>query len=174
MMRMLLPVVLALVGLVAGGGAAWFLTASDPGPEMAESAALDCVPQGPQSTDALAEAPPVRVDADDLQDREYVKLNNQFVVPIVTETRVAALVVLSITIETKLGQTEVIYAREPKLRDLFLGALFDQASQGRFSGEFANPANLRPLRDELTVIARRVLGPDVSDVLITDLARQDA
>ena len=120
------------------------------------------------------EAPEVRVDAAELVDREFVKLNNQFVVPVVTETRVAALVVLSITIETQIGKSEVIYAREPKLRDLFLQTLFDQASLGRFSGEFANAANLRPLRDELTVIARRVLGPEVSDVLITDISRQDA
>ncbi|MCB1332080.1 MAG: flagellar basal body-associated FliL family protein [Roseivivax sp.] len=170
MLRILLPVILALVGIGAGVGAGIFLSG---GAEEHTEVAADCpaptvieVPEG--------EAPEVRVDAAELVDREFVKLNNQFVVPVVTETRVAALVVLSITIETQIGKSEVIYAREPKLRDLFLQTLFDQASLGRFSGEFANAANLRPLRDELTVIARRVLGPEVSDVLITDISRQDA
>lgn len=172
-MRFILPVVLALVGTIAGGGAAWFF-AKPPVADVAEAAIENCAPPRNQTTVSLTDAPPVRVDAVDLEDREFVRLNNQFVIPIVTETRVAALVVLSIAIETKIGQSDVVYAREPKLRDLFLEALFDQASLGRFSGEFANPANLRPLRDELTIIARRVLGEDVSDVLITDLARQDA
>ena len=170
MLKLLLPVLLALVGLGAGVGAGLMLK---PSGETAEPAAPDVADCAPPAHDPAA-APPPRVDAPELEDRIYVKLNNQFVVPVITETRVAALVVLSVTIETKAGQSELVYAREPKLRDLFLQALFDQAALGRFSGEFATAANLMPLRQELTIIARRVLGEDVSDVLITDILRQDA
>ena len=174
MLRLLIPVLLALIGTLAGGGAAWYMShGAETVDDAHATAPADCAPPVALVTAQDHAAPPVLVDAAQLADREYVKLNNQFVVPLLTETRVAALVVLSVTIETQIGKTEVVYAREPKLRDLFLEALFDQASLGRFSGEFATPANLRPLRDELTQIARRVLGPEVSDVLITDLARQD-
>jgi hypothetical protein len=159
---------LAVLGVGAGIGAGLMLK---PAPETENAEAVDC-PVVPIVE--AGDVPPVRVDAAQLEDREFIKLSNQFVLPVITDTRVAALVVLSITIETQVGKSEVVYAREPKLRDLFLQTLFDHASQGRFSGDFASAANLRPLRDELTLVARRVLGPEVSDVLLTDLARQDA
>ncbi|MEC3861636.1 flagellar basal body-associated FliL family protein [Mesobacterium sp. TK19101] len=175
-MRFLIPVILTLIGVGAGLGAGLFLR-PDPAQENAA--------QGDTSHDATAGEPvacvPVEghaplppIDAADLADREYVKMNNQFVIPVITETRVASLVVLSITLEAKAGSSELVYQREPKLRDLFLQTLFDQASLGRFSGDFANAANLAPLRDELRTVARRVLGDAVSDVLITDMSRQDA
>lgn len=54
---------------------------------------------------------------------EYVKMNNQFVVPVVEGGRVAAMVVLSLSLEVDAGNTEAVYQREPKLRDVFLQAL---------------------------------------------------
>ena len=48
----------------------------------------------------VAEAPaPVEIS----EEREYAKLNNQFVVPIVEEGRVAALVVMSLNVEVTAG-----------------------------------------------------------------------
>ena len=170
MLKFILPLVLALIGAGAGVGAGLFLSGGED--HAADAAPVECAPPVPEADHSAP--PPARVDAEALEDREFVKLPNQFVLPVVTETRVAALVVLSVTIETRIGTSEVVYAREPKLRDLFLQALFDQASTGRFSGEFATAANLRPLRDELLIIARRVLGDTVSDVLITEISRQDA
>lgn len=175
-MRFLLPVILTLIGVGAGLGVGLFLrpdTAADDAAhaetthDAQDAGAVVCEP-----VDDHAPLPPI--DAEELADREYVKMNNQFVIPVITQTRVASLVVLSITLEAEVGSSEMIYQREPKLRDLFLQTLFDQASLGRFSGDFANAANLAPLRDELRTVARRVLGDAVSDVLITDMARQDA
>lgn len=168
MKKLLLPLILGLIGLAGGVGAALFLQPTSTAPEP-EAAA--CPP--PETPVAADQAPPPRVDATALEDREYVALTNQFIIPIVTETRVAGLVVLALTIETKMGQGDAVYAREPKLRDLFLQTLFDHSAIGRFDGEFATASNLAPLRDELTIVARRVLGEDVSDVLITDILRQD-
>lgn len=104
---------------------------------------------------------------------EYVKMNNQFVVPVVNEGNVTALVVLSLSLEVGAGQTETIYNREPKLRDLFLEVLFDHANLGGFDGAFTEVGKLRRLRDTLRDVAIRSAGDAVHDVLILDIARQE-
>ena len=101
-------------------------------------------------------------------------MNNQFVVPIVDEGRVSAMVVLSLSLEVEPGNTEAVYQREPKLRDAFLQVLFDHANIGGFSGSFTDVSNLVVLRTSLKEAASRVLGTVVVDVLITDIARQDS
>jgi hypothetical protein len=105
---------------------------------------------------------------------EYVRLNNQFVVPVVEDRRVVSMVVLSLSLEVEPGSTEAVYQREPKLRDVFLQVLFDHANVGGFSGSFTDGDNLVVLRTSLREAAALVLGTSVRDVLITDIARQDS
>ena len=112
-------------------------------------------------------------ETDDAGDKEYVKLNNQFVVPIVSDERVDALVVMSLSVEVNQGQKETIYAREPKLRDEFLQVLFDHANMGGFRGAFTNSNNLDVLRRSLFEAAEKAAGGVVTDVLIVEIARQD-
>jgi hypothetical protein len=104
---------------------------------------------------------------------DYVKLNNQFVVPVVEGGRVAAMVILSLSLEVAPGSSEAVYAREPKLRDVFLQVLFDHANAGGFRGTFTDGANLVLLREALQESAASVLGAMVTDVLISDIVRQD-
>ena len=104
---------------------------------------------------------------------EFIKLNNQFVIPIVQGERVETLVIMSLSIELEAGNSELIYRREPKLRDSFLQVLFDHANMGGFRGEFTNTANLEVLRSGLLEVAQGVVGKVVTGVLITDIARQD-
>ena len=103
-----------------------------------------------------------------------MKLNNQFIVPVVEDGRVASLVVMSLSVEVRTGTREVVFAREPKLRDIFLQQLFDHANQGGFRGAFTNSNTMDVLRNALREAATPVLGDSLLDVLITDIARQDA
>ncbi|MFY8145464.1 MAG: flagellar basal body-associated FliL family protein, partial [Rhodobacter sp.] len=103
----------------------------------------------------------------------YVKLNNQFVVPVMAEGRVSSLVVLSLSLEVTPGQVERVYEMEPKLRDAMLQVLFDHANSGGFNGSFTDGANLVLLRAALLETALRIFGKDVTDVLIVDIVRQD-
>lgn len=105
---------------------------------------------------------------------EYVKMSNQFVVPILEKGRVIAMVILNLSLEVTPGTSEGIYAREPKLRDAFLQILFDHANSGGFNGDFTDGANLTLLRKALKEVARTTIGESVTDVLVTDLARQDS
>ena len=154
-MGKLLPVLLALAGLGAGLGAGVVLRPA-PGETPAEAeAAADHAP-------AEAEAP------------DYVKLNNQFIIPVIEGGRVASMVMLSLSLEVAAGHSGEIYAREPKLRDAFLQVLFDHANTGGFRGSFTDGSNLVLLRQALREKAVSVVGGIVTDVLITDIARQDS
>jgi flagellar protein FliL len=173
MLGKLLPILIALVGLGGGVGAGLFLR---PAPEPADHAtdAGSDAAKGDQAGDEPAEDG-AEGDGERKEGApEYVKMNNQFVVPVVEEGRVASMVVLSLSLEVAPGNTETVYQREPKLRDAFLQVLFDHANIGGFSGSFTDGSNLIVLRTSLKEAAALVLGTVVSDVLITDIARQDS
>lgn len=167
-MRKLLPIILALLGTGAGVGAGIFLM-PEPAPKEIH-AANDCV----VPIEEVKHVSPEPEDDGPAEGREYVKLSNQFVIPVVGPDRVSALVVASLSVEVVSGTTETVYAREPKLRDVFLQVLFDHANIGGFEGTFTKGDRMDILRSALLDAARPVLGANVSDVLITEIARQDA
>lgn len=153
MKNTLLVLVFCLVGIGGGLAAGWFLR---PASE---------VPHG-------AEPPPDAEAA--TTEHEYVKMSHQFIVPLVTEGRVSAMVVLALSLEVTPGASEAVFAKEPKLRDSFLQILFDHANSGGFRGSFTEGTTLIHLRKALLEAAQKVMAETVSDVLITDIARQDA
>jgi len=176
-MKKLLPVILAIVGLGAGVGIGVFLK---PAPEEPEVAAAPCdgdPPANPelcaQEQAALAyaaELPAVHYDPEAVF--EYVKLPKQFVVPIIKNDRVAALVVLSISLEVTEGTSANALARTPKLRDSFLQVLFAHANSGGFDGAFTAGQSMQDLRGSLSVMAKRILGDMMHDVLIEEIVKQ--
>lgn len=156
MFSKILPLILALVGTSAGMGAAFWMGV----PPQSEAKA------GIEHKDDHGK------DAKH-GETEFVKLNNQFVVPVIEGNGVDALVVISLSLEANSGQRERIYRHEPKLRDAFLRVLFDHANMGGFDGRFTKAETLDLLRTALIEVARRQLGDSIADVLITNLARQD-
>ncbi len=120
-----------------------------------------------------ASALPAAPSEEQMASREFVKLNNQFVVPVVADETVVSLVVISLSLEIEGGQRETVFAREPKLRDAFLQVMFDHANLGGFNGAFTDTQTLDRLRRALHDVAINILGPMVTEVLIQDIARQD-
>jgi flagellar protein FliL len=169
-MKKLLPLVFALVGLGGGMGAGLFLRPEAEDPSHADADA-DADEHASPDEHAASEGDEPHEEG---TGPEYVKLNNQFVVPVVTDGRVSAMVVLSLSLEVAPGSTEAVYEREPKLRDALLQVLFDHANVGGFSGSFTDGSNLILLRTSLKEASALVLGTIVRDVLITDIARQDS
>lgn len=166
MLGKLVPVLLVCIGVSGGLGAGLALR-----PAADDNAAPAPTPE--------READPAKADGEDKaqegqdKSRDYVKLNNQFVVPIVGDKRVESMVVLSLSIEVATGQAQIVYSREPKLRDQFLQVLFDHANVGGFDGAFTDANTLGGLRMALTEVAQSVIGDPVTGVLITEIARQD-
>ena len=174
-MKKLVPLILALFGIGAGVGAGLFLK---PAPEEVAVAASPC---GEVPHDAAGHGDDAAGSHDEASSHdeegeathEYVKLNNQFVVPVVGDERVESMVVLSLSVEVASGRQEEIFAREPKLRDAFLQVLFDHANMGGFRGAFTNSNNMDVLRQALNETARKIAGDLVTDILIVDINRQD-
>lgn len=152
-MAKLLPLLLALFGLLAGTGAGIFLRPA------------------PEAEAETADAPVPRPKPE--QTGEFVRLSNQFIVPVVTDSRVGSLVVLSLSIEMPPGAADRVYAVEPRLRDVFLQVLFDHANAGGFGGTFTAASSMNALREALREAARGLL-PMAQDVLILDIVRQDS
>ena len=159
-MKKLLPLIFLAVGAGAGVGAGAFLR---PVPEPTETVDAE---QPAKSSDTAHKT-------EDLTDREYVKMNNQFVVPVLQDGSVHALVVMSLSLEVPAGQKDAIYSHEPKLRDSFLQVLFDHANVGGFDGAFTDANNLAVIRGALREVAIKDMGDQISDVLIVEIARQD-
>lgn len=159
MLAKLLPLFLLLIGVAAGAGAGFMLKPAPETahPEQSPETGYEHATPGPEASIAT----------------EIVKLNNQFVIPLVAKDRINALVVLSLSIETAAGRTSEVYDREPKLRDVLLQALFNHANMGGFDGEFTKARNMDVLRAALTDVASVVLGDAILGVLITEIARQD-
>ncbi|MDP3262486.1 MAG: flagellar basal body-associated FliL family protein [Tabrizicola sp.] len=162
------PVLLAVLGLGGGTAAGLFLRPADTAAEGHAAEASDADSSAEAEGETAHEA-----GSEETQLPEYVKMNNQFVVPVVSEGRVTAMVVLSLSLEVAAGSTEAVYAREPRLRDAFLQVLFDHANVGGFSGSFTDGSNLVSLRTGLREAAAMIMGDTIKDVLITDIARQD-
>ena len=106
--------------------------------------------------------------------QDYVKLDNQFVVPVIEGGRTEALMMLALSLEIDPAIRAAVFENEPKLRDAFLRVMFDHANAGGFGGGFTAEGPIEALRVALRERARAILGPGARDVLIVDIARQDA
>ncbi|MCD1625038.1 flagellar basal body-associated FliL family protein [Seohaeicola saemankumensis] len=167
-MKKLLPVFLAMFGIGAGIAAGVVLKPDLPADTVALEEGNPCG-QIPTEPESIFESISYR----DPANQEYVKMNNQFIIPVVVEERVRALVILSLSVDIEKGHSQTVFDREPKLRDAFLQVLFNHANIGGFQGSFTENANMAILRRALKDAGQSVLGKVVNDVLITDLARQD-
>jgi hypothetical protein len=193
-MKLLVPILLALIGLGAGVGAGVFLK---PKPQAA-----DCVPAGAAEGEAAALAegdpaetgaapaaaecpPPVAGEEDPFApvaqekpkpdvELANVPIEKPFVVPIFDSEKIVAMVVVSLAVEIDAKAGPAVEAAEPRLRDSFLAAMFQHANTGGFNGTFTEGQKMDDLRAALLVAARKIF-PDVevNEVLITEIARQD-
>ncbi|WP_149141774.1 flagellar basal body-associated FliL family protein [Gemmobacter caeruleus] len=167
MKKLLIPIVLGVIGLGAGAGAGLMLR-----PAPAEDTATD--DHAAPAAHGEAVAPGHDAEQSDEHAPEYVKMSNQFIIPLIRQDRIASVVVLSLSLEVTAGHAEDLYAREPKLRDAFLQVLFDHANTGGFDGAFTESRAIDRLRVRLREVALAQMPDLVSDVLITDIGRQDS
>lgn len=183
MKRMLLPLILLLVGIGGGVGAGLTIggastdTAADQGDEdhgETEDHAADEDHAVDEEHGDDDHGEPARVEPAGVG-TEYVRINNQFVVPIVRNGAVRSLVVMSLSLEVDAGGSGAVFNYEPRLRDSFLRVMFAHANAGGFDGRFTESDAMAPLRSALREAAQSVLGRgSTHDVLITDITRQDA
>lgn len=176
MIRLLIPIVFLLIGIGGGVAAGLFMTPEDEGENYdAELSEQDtsATEENDTSEEGSYDDEP-RVTPGSAENLEYVRLNNQFIVPIVNNGSVRSLVVMSLTLEISAGENQLVFDREPRIRDAFLRVMFSHANSGGFDDVFTSSLALGPLRRGLRDAAVEILGPVVNDVLIVDIVRQDA
>lgn len=178
-MKLLLPFLLAILGLAVGAGAGVALK------PKAEEAPLACpegeacaapaeVCAGDACPDAAIHEPPAEGQARLREDAAVVALEKPFVVPVFDGEDVVAMVIASIAVEIAEKQAPEVETAQPRLRDVFLNAMFLHANSGGFDGAFTTGQKMADLRAALLVAAREVFpGPVVSQVLITEIAKQE-
>jgi hypothetical protein len=167
MKKLVLPIVMLLGGSGAGAAAGLYLL---PPPVAEEEPAAVACPE-PAATEELHGALPEPAPYD--TPSAFVPLNNQFIVPVVDGDDVAALVILSLSLEVPDGENAAVLAAEPRLRDAFLQVLFDHANTGGFDGAFTASETMRSLRLALDAASQEILGDVSRNVLIIDIVRQD-
>jgi len=169
-MKKLLPILMLLIGLGAGAGVGWVMQPAPPEapatPEnQGDTGTTDEAPEPEASTGFYAPAP---------ENTQTIRLPNQFVVPLIDDGQVRALVVIGVALELDASFEFSMTQNEPRLRAIFLQLLFDHANLGGFDGVFTSGESLLALRRTLREAARLEIGTEVSDVLITELVRQDS
>ncbi|MEP1767149.1 MAG: flagellar basal body-associated protein FliL [Sulfitobacter sp.] len=173
-MKKLLPLIFLLIGVGGGIGAGISLRPAAVSEIADEAAQTDVSEVDSEENHEVDHGTDAGDEGEELIESEFVKLHNQFVVPIVKAEKVVALMVLALSVEVPLGQALVVQKREPKLRDSFLRVLFDHANIGGFEGNFTDAEVLGRLRTSLSEAAQKDLGEEVAlDVLIEEIARQD-
>lgn len=168
MLGKLLPILLALVGTGIGIGAGVALR-PPPAPPM------EIHPCGP-GEEAMAEEDEMEApeeEATDSTQNEFVRFANQFVVSVVDNDKIVALVVMSLNVEVLPGNTDEVFRQQPKLRDAFLQVMFNHANIGGFDGAFTDTNKMTLLRNALLETARSLMGEPIVAIHIQDLVRQD-
>ncbi|UWQ99202.1 flagellar basal body-associated protein FliL [Rhodobacteraceae bacterium S2214] len=168
MKLLLIPLVCLILGVGGGVGAGIFLL---PDPEPEPEPAIASTDESTDSVEEPAVESPAAVSLE-VSGVEYIDLTNQFIVPLLIDGKVSAIVVLAIGLEVAEGTMQEVMLGEPKLRAAFLQTLFNHANNGGFDGNFTAFSTMQTLRRELLLVAQSISGSRVSDVLILDVVRQ--
>ncbi|WP_425046901.1 flagellar basal body-associated FliL family protein [Primorskyibacter sp. S87] len=172
MLSKILPIAFLITGTAGGLAVGLFVLPSPKETGLSVSRGIDekTLSEERNGKDSL----PSKKSGKSNTDREYVKLERPFVIPLIDENEVTAFVTVSLGLETKPGDSDKVYGREPKLRDSFLRVLFDHANSGGFRGVFTQSIALDPLKHALTEVARNELDSETAQVLIVDINRQES
>lgn len=170
-MKLVLPLMLFAIGSGSGVGVGYLLR---PDPNEID-AHQQAIPPNDEQNSKPQVAGDKKTDASpgSKEELEYAKLANQFVVPVIHDEKIAAMVVITVGVAVPPGGKDAVFKVEPRLRDSLLQSMFNHANIGGFSGNFTGTENMRSLRTDLLRHAKSVLGDGAIDVLILDIVRQD-
>ncbi|WP_298915630.1 flagellar basal body-associated FliL family protein [uncultured Algimonas sp.] len=104
---------------------------------------------------------------------DFIKFKRQFVVPVVKQGEIDALVLLNLGLEVPDDKREAMFRMEPRFRDAFIRELLQLSDDGYFDEALTSPGTYEVLRETLTRAAQDISEDGVSGVLILDLSRQD-
>lgn len=112
-------------------------------------------------------------DASSADTINYLKFKRQFVVPVMHEGTIEALVIMNINLELGDDAPDYAYSFEPKLRDAITRELLGLSNDGIFGAQLTTANAYETIRQRLLEACQAVLTEGISDILILDVARQE-
>ena len=106
-------------------------------------------------------------------DVSFFKFKRQFVVPVMTRGKIAALVIMNLSLELNSEIPENIYTLEPKLRDALTRELLSLSNKGVFGANLTSAESYEDVRRTLLSAVTAVTPEGIQDILILDIARQE-
>ncbi len=185
-MKMLLPILLAVIGIAVGGAVGY---AFKPAPEPTEEHAADgehgaAAEHGEKAGhgdmkakghgDGDAHGSGLSEKLSEATDSAYIALSRKRIGRFTRENGRKAFVAIDITLEMAPDDGARATDHEPKILDAFLRTLVSFAATAAFDDHAAASHTLRELNSELLKAARAVLEESVRAVLISNLLTQDA
>lgn len=104
---------------------------------------------------------------------QYLKFKRQFVVPVMLDGRIDALVIMNLNLVLGSDAPANAYSLEPKLRDALTRELLNLSNQGVFGEGLTSAKNYEVVRKTLLSASQSVMPDGVKDILILDIARQE-
>jgi hypothetical protein len=104
---------------------------------------------------------------------DFIKFKRQFVVPVLKDNAVDALILINLALEVPSSQRDEMFRLEPRFRDGFIRELLQLSDDGYFDQELTSSDTYEILRETLSRAANDISESGVNKVLILDLSRQE-
>lgn len=106
-------------------------------------------------------------------DTDFIKFKRQFVVPVLKDNAVDALILINLALEVPASKRDEMFRLEPRFRDGFIRELLQLSDDGYFDQELTSSDTYEILRETLSRAADDISEGGVKKILILDLSRQD-
>lgn len=107
-------------------------------------------------------------------DTDFIKFKRQFVVPVLKDNAVDALILINLALEVPSSKRDEMFRLEPRFRDAFIRELLQLSDDGYFDQELTSSDTYEILRETLSRAASDISEGGVDKILILDLSRQDS
>lgn len=112
-------------------------------------------------------------DASPSGEVSYLKFKRQFVVPVMSNGKIDALVIMNLNLELDSNAPDNTYLLEPKLRDAIMRELLALSNDGVFGKDLTSVETYENIRRTLLSASKGIIPDGIRDILILDMARQE-
>ncbi|KDA01828.1 flagellar basal body-associated FliL family protein [Hyphomonas oceanitis] len=188
MMKNIIPAIIVILCIVAGGIGGNFLKTSGGGAsaDAPNHGAKEAKSSHGEEAKSGHGAPEKKKDshAKDSQEKDshgggassgvdYFKFTREFVVPVMRDARVDSLVILNINLEVDSSITSKLFSMEPKIRDNIMTTLIGLSNDGETLEAISNIDNYESIRATVLMNLQKIIPTGIENVLIVDMAKQE-
>ncbi|WP_158535271.1 flagellar basal body-associated FliL family protein [Hyphomonas pacifica] len=169
-MKQIVPAIVALLCILAGGGTAYFLKSNAPAPQ---SAGHGDMAKGHDAEKKAGKDGKSKHGEAAAGEVTFYKFSREFVVPMIEDDRVKSLVILNLNLEIDTSISQELFSKEPVLRDNIMTTLVKLSSGGKTMDSITDVDNYETLRSMILRNLQNEIPEGIHNVLILDMARQD-